>query len=189
MFEEYYADVNVNDHADYDHHYDYDSDRQLGGVDMSNAHWRLHGCCDAEEKTFIILYVLYWFVTLALWRTPVLKPLKLLAVLVHELGHGSAAVLTCGSMKSISVNADESGLASYSGGIQAVVIPGGYVGGAFWGAAFVCLSGNRIGATVAASLISIVLVSNTRVSLSFNDADVQCSENLVKGCLLLCSSL
>jgi hypothetical protein len=88
---------------------------------LDNAHWRLNGCCGTEEKVFLICYALYWFITLALWRTQVLKPLKLLAVLVHELGHASAAWLTCGKVKSISVNENESGLASYSGGVQVCV--------------------------------------------------------------------
>jgi Peptidase M50B-like len=87
-------------------------------MSLSNAHWKLGGCCHTEEKLFLIFYVFYWIITLGLWRTQVLKPLKLLAVLVHELGHASAACLTCGKVKSISVNANESGLASYSGGVQ-----------------------------------------------------------------------
>ena len=80
--------------------------------------WDLDGCCDQEEILFISFYGVYLIMTLLLWQQPMLKPLKLLAVLIHELGHGTAAVLTCGRMQSITVNGDESGLASYSGGIQ-----------------------------------------------------------------------
>ena len=38
------------------------------------------------------------------------------------------------------------------------MIPAGYVGGAFWGGAIVALSGNRIGATVAATILTTALM-------------------------------
>ena len=38
------------------------------------------------------------------------------------------------------------------------MIPAGYVGGAFWGGAIVALSGNRIGATVAATILATALM-------------------------------
>lgn len=120
--------------------------------------WDLQGCCGREEKFFLGFYVAYYVLVFVLWRSEVLKPLKLLAVFVHEMGHASAAWLTCGKVKGIKVYANESGLAGYSGGLRAFVIPGGYVGGAFWGGAFVALSGNRIGATVAACILSAALI-------------------------------
>jgi Peptidase M50B-like len=42
--------------------------------------------------------------------------------------------------------------------------PAGYVGGAFWGAAFVALSGNRIGATVAGCIFTAALLTSLRYS-------------------------
>ena len=40
----------------------------------------------------------------------------------------------------------------------------GYVGGSFWGAAFVALSGNRIGATVAGCIFTLALLTSLRYS-------------------------
>lgn len=74
------------------------------------------------------------------------------------MSHASAAWLTCGKVKKIEVYHNEAGVAAYSGGIQMIIIPAGYVGGAFWGAAFVTLSGNRIGATVAACVVATALI-------------------------------
>jgi Peptidase M50B-like len=125
---------------------------------INEARWDLKPCCGFEEKLFLILYVVYWVLILCLWKCDFLKPLKLLGVFVHEMGHASAAWLTCGRVKKIEVYDNEAGIAAYSGGIKTLIIPGGYVGGAFWGAAFVALSGNRIGATVAAVLLSVALV-------------------------------
>lgn len=66
--------------------------------------------------------------------------------------------MTGGRFVSITVNADETGLAVFSGGYMPLVLMSGYVGGAFWGALFVALSGNRIGATVAAGLLVFALL-------------------------------
>jgi Peptidase M50B-like len=126
--------------------------------DTTDTVWRLHGCCEREESIFLGLYFFYGIMIHCFYMQEVFYPFKLLAVFVHEMGHGSAAWLTCGKVKSIKVNLDQSGTAAYSGGIQWVVIPAGYVGGAFWGAAFVALSGSRIGATVAACLVSTALL-------------------------------
>ena len=56
------------------------------------------------------------------------------------------------------------GVAKYTGGCRCIIIPAGYVGGAFWGAAFVALSGNRIGATVAGCIFTAALLTSLRYS-------------------------
>jgi len=50
-------------------------------------------------------------------------------------------------VKGIEVETNEGGVTKYVGGCRIIVIPAGYVGGAFWGGFFVALSGSRIGAT------------------------------------------
>lgn len=125
---------------------------------LDGSTWKLTACCGTEEKIFLILYAVYGLLIHFLFAQQFFYPFKLLAVFVHEMGHGSAAWLTCGKVKSIVVNLDQSGTASYTGGIQWIVIPAGYVGGAFWGGAFVALSGSRIGATVAACVVSTALL-------------------------------
>ena len=163
-----------------------------GGLD-----WTLSGFGATPDILFVVLYALYFLLIYFLWwrtigKTQILKPLKLLAVFIHEFGHvsyqlgcafssclllpfgssltnnnndaicvlqkGSAAVLTCGKMKSIKVNEDETGYATFTGGWSCCTIPGGYVGGGFWAAAFVAMSGHRIAATVAAGLLSFALM-------------------------------
>lgn len=55
---------------------------------------------------------------------------------------------------------NEGGVTHFTGGAQCIVIPAGYVGGAFWGGAFVAMSGHRIGATVGALIISLALMGS-----------------------------
>ncbi len=71
----------------------------------------------------------------ALWRTPVALPLKLLVVLFHELSHGLAAVATGGSIESLTVTADQGGLAVTRGGSRFAVLTAGYLGSLLLGLA------------------------------------------------------
>lgn len=64
----------------------------------------------------------------ALWQTPVMAPLKILIVLLHELSHGLAALLTGGSVEQISISPQQGGFAVTRGGIRFFVITAGYVG-------------------------------------------------------------
>lgn len=125
---------------------------------MVNLQWNLNGCCDTDVVLFLVFYSVYFVLIYWFWNYQFLKPLKLFAVFVHEMSHASAAWLTCGKVKAVEVYGSEAGIVGYSGGIKAIVIPAGYVGGAFWGGAFVALSGGRIGATVAACIVSAALI-------------------------------
>jgi Peptidase M50B-like len=128
-------------------------------TDDGFAEWHLEGCCDREELIFIGLYFLYGILIHCLYhRTEFFYPFKLLAVFVHESSHASATWLTCGKVHGIEVYANEGGVAKFSGGNRYIITPAGYVGGAFWGGAFVALSGHRIGSTVAACIVSAALL-------------------------------
>lgn len=67
-------------------------------------------------------------VVFALWSTPVVLPLKLLVVFFHELSHGLAAILTGGSIESISVNFQQGGEAWTRGGSRFLILTAGYLG-------------------------------------------------------------
>jgi hypothetical protein len=70
---------------------------------------------------------------LALWNTPVVYPLKVFVVFLHELSHGLAAVLTGGRMGMITLAADEGGACYTRGGWSWVILPAGYLGSMLWG--------------------------------------------------------
>lgn len=85
-----------------------------------------------------------------LWSTPVLLPLRLLVTLVHEAGHATVAMLSGGSVQSLTVNAEEGGLTRFSlpagrSTLKLVAIgSAGYVGTAIVGGALLELCG-RVG--------------------------------------------
>lgn len=64
----------------------------------------------------------------ALWQTPLMWPLKILVVLLHELSHGLAALLSGGSIEQLSVSPRQGGYAVTRGGIRFFVITAGYLG-------------------------------------------------------------
>ena len=70
---------------------------------------------------------------LALWGTPVVYPLKIFVVFLHELSHGLAAVLTGGRIVEITLSANQGGVCTTSGGWTWVILPAGYLGSMLWG--------------------------------------------------------
>lgn len=61
------------------------------------VNWTLESCCgDAEALIFLGLYGLYTVLTYFLMETIVAKPLKLIAIFIHEMGqyvyHGRALI-------------------------------------------------------------------------------------------------
>lgn len=67
-------------------------------------------------------------VVFALWSTPVVFPLKILVVFLHEVSHGLAAILTGGSIEAISLSVQEGGHAITRGGNRFVILTAGYLG-------------------------------------------------------------
>ena len=70
-----------------------------------------------------------WF----LWDTPVVYPLKIFVVLLHESSHGIAALVTGGSIERIVLNAQEGGACYCPGGNQFITLSAGLVGSLLWG--------------------------------------------------------
>jgi len=64
----------------------------------------------------------------ALWSTPVLLPLKILVVLLHELSHLFAILLTGGSVENLSLSPQEGGAVLSRGGNRFLTLSSGYLG-------------------------------------------------------------
>ncbi len=85
-----------------------------------------------DNKTVAILTIMI-VATFFLWNTVFLFPFKIFVVLLHELSHGLAAVLTGGSIVSIELNADQGGVCATRGGWGFAVLSAGYLGSMLWG--------------------------------------------------------
>ncbi len=68
-----------------------------------------------------------------LWQTPVLVPLKILVVFLHELGHAVTIWLTGGEVISLSVNPSQGGEVTSRGGNRFLSLSAGYLGSLLFG--------------------------------------------------------
>src|SRR3990172_7154470 len=84
-------------------------------------------------------------VAYALWTTPLLFPLRMFVVFLHELSHGLAAVLTGGQIVRIELSPAEGGVCLTRGGWRFLVLSAGYLGSLAWGVALLLGGARRRG--------------------------------------------
>ena len=79
-------------------------------------------------------------VSIFLWDSIILLPIKLMTVFFHELSHGIVAILTGGKIIGISLNINQGGVCSHQGGIPLIVASAGYLGSLLWGSGILLAS-------------------------------------------------
>ena len=84
-------------------------------------------------------FIALWF----LWNTPVIYPLKIFVVLLHEISHGAMAVATGGAIEKIVITADQGGVCECSGGSAFLTLSAGYLGSLLFGAAILWAARGR----------------------------------------------
>lgn len=82
---------------------------------------------------FAVYFGALWF----LWDTPVVYPLKIFVVLLHEVSHALAAVATGGSIQRIVLDPNQGGATYTMGGNAFLTLSAGYLGSLGWGALMV----------------------------------------------------
>lgn len=71
----------------------------------------------------------------ALWSTPVVVPLKILVVYLHELSHGIAAFASGGTVEQIQISPNIGGAILTRGGSRFLILSAGYLGSLLIGVA------------------------------------------------------
>lgn len=95
----------------------------------------------------------------ALWQTPVVVPLKILVVFLHELSHALAAWLTGGSVEQISLSPQQGGFAITRGGNLFAILSAGYLGSLSLGAVLLLVAlRNEADRAVTACLGAVMLL-------------------------------
>ncbi len=110
---------------------------------------------------FLVGFVLYFAALWLLWETPVVYPLRIFVVLLHELSHAVAVAATGGTVERIVLTAEEGGATYARGGNAFVTLSAGYLGSLFWGLALVAAARARAarGRLVAGGLGMLVLAA------------------------------
>jgi hypothetical protein len=90
-----------------------------------------------ERLVFLAGLALYFGVLWYLWWSPVLYPLKVFVVFLHEISHGIASVATGGSIEQIRLSPLLGGACFCPGGNAFLTLSSGYLGSLAWGALMV----------------------------------------------------
>ncbi len=92
-----------------------------------------------SRRSRLLLPLLLGVAFVLLFDSPVVYPLRLFVVFLHEAGHATAALLTGGRVVSIGISPDEGGVCVTRGGVPFVVLNAGYLGSLLFGALFLLL--------------------------------------------------
>ena len=97
----------------------------------------------SRKLKFLVGFAVYFGALWFLWDTPVVYPLKMFVVLLHEASHALVALATGGSVHSITLDPREGGATLTMGGNRFLTLSAGYLGSLLWGALMVEASGMR----------------------------------------------
>jgi hypothetical protein len=113
-----------------------------------------------DVKAGLILAVMFIAVWI-LWDTPIVYPVKIFVVCLHELGHALATLLTGGQVLSIQIFPDEGGLTTTRGGWPFIILSAGYVGSLLAGGVLLYLSSQRHWGRRLMTALAVLLILST----------------------------
>ena len=99
--------------------------RQSAFLNLLKGHWQL---------------ILITGSVFLLWNTPVVIPLKILTVFLHELSHAVTILLTGGSVESFSISPQQGGMVIGRGGNRFLSLSAGYLGSLMLGMVLLILA-------------------------------------------------
>jgi hypothetical protein len=109
-------------------------------------------------RTRLLLLVALLVLSIVFWDSVFLHPVKLFVVLLHEISHAAAAVLTGGSVVEIQIDHRIGGLALTQGGWPLLIVSSGYLGSMLLGGAILLLGLRRRGAPVLAVAVGVIVL-------------------------------
>lgn len=81
----------------------------------------------------LLITIFIGFLAVVAWDTFLIYPIKLFVVLTHELSHAIAAIVSGGTVHSITVSENLGGSTSISDGSETVISAAGYLGSVLFG--------------------------------------------------------
>lgn len=90
-----------------------------------------------RRLNFVLGFALYFAAVWYLWYTPVIYPLKIFVVLLHEVSHAVALLGTGGVVDHITLDPRQGGATLGAGGWPFVTLSAGYLGSLLFGALLV----------------------------------------------------
>jgi hypothetical protein len=96
-----------------------------------------------RKLAFLAALAAWLVVVWLLWWSPVIYPIKLFVVLLHETSHALMALATGGRVDRIVITADQGGACYCPGGNAFLTLSAGYLGSMLWGALILILAQAR----------------------------------------------
>ena len=86
-----------------------------------------------RRVTFLAAFSAYFVAVWLFWATPLVYPLRIFVVLLHEISHALAGIATGGDVERIVLTMDEGGATYVRGGSPFLMLSAGYLGSLAWG--------------------------------------------------------
>jgi hypothetical protein len=107
-----------------------------------------------DQVAILIIFI----ASLIFWNTPVIYPIKLFVVILHELSHAIMGLVTGGKITALNVGLDLSGKCQVEGGNPLAIASVGYLGSLIWGIViFVSPNNLRYGKRILISFAILIL--------------------------------
>jgi hypothetical protein len=117
-----------------------------------------------RKLRFLAGFAVYFGSLWLLWESPIVYPLKIFVVLLHEWSHALAVLATGGSVERIVLDRYQGGATYGRGGNAFLALSAGYLGSLAWGGALVSAARTRrfrpdlVNALVGAAVIALTFV-------------------------------
>ena len=118
-----------------------------------------------RRLAFLAGFALYFGAIWFAWDTPVVYPLKVFVVLLHEISHGIVALATGGTIQAIELDPAQGGVCYCPGGNAFLTLSAGYLGSLGWGA--LLLMGARAGPRPSRRIVGAVGVLVVALTLFY----------------------
>ena len=86
-----------------------------------------------SKIAFSTFFSIYFLTLWLLWETPVVYPIKIFVVFLHEISHGLMALATGGPIDEIIIDRNEGGACYCPGRNRFLTLTAGYLGSLAWG--------------------------------------------------------
>jgi len=104
------------------------------------------------------LIILIVFLSIVFWDSIIIYPIKLLVVLLHEISHGIAAIVSGGHVEEININFNLGGECLVNGGNQIFVASAGYLGSLLFGGLLFYTGYSKKQLIISTSVIAFLII-------------------------------
>lgn len=124
-----------------------------------------------DQITELVILFTILIISFFLWDTYFIYPIKLIVVLLHEISHAFASIISGGKIIEMNIGFDLGGKCETEGGNTIFIASAGYLGSLLWGLLFFLSPNNqKTGFWIIILISALILI--TSISISANSTFV-----------------